>query len=118
MRYILLAFFSLILFSCNNSTGPGIPDGYIDDLLNDTNTDNAEIYILTGAIQYENEDCTGSETYYEGMCIPVDEDDPNALSCIFMNLMEDSQLVEYGCNEESACEYLSYSEMMPLTITF
>ena len=118
MRYILLAFFTLIIFSCNNSSGPGIPDGYIDDFLDGSNTDNSEIYFLTGAIQYENEDCTGSETYYEGMCIPIDENDPNAISCIFMNLMEDSQLVEYGCNEELACEYLSYSEMMPLTITF
>ena len=116
MRLFILILSFMIFFSCNNSGGTGFTDEYLDEL--DDGNGFGEVYTLSGSIQYENADCTGSETYMSGMCLPEDEDDPNAFVCIFMNLAGDSQLVEEGCNEESACTYASFFDMMPLTLTF
>ena len=109
MRFFLITLLSLFLFSCNNSGGGAFEV---------QNTGPGDIYMISAAVQYENADCSGSETFQYGMCTAEDENDPNAMICYFMNLVDDSQLVEQGCDDESGCDFISYSEMMPVTLTF
>ena len=59
MRFFLITLLSLFLFSCNNSGGGAFEV---------QNTGPGDIYMVSAAVQYENADCSGSETFQYGMC--------------------------------------------------